>query len=54
MAGLKSKISQNCKLFEYADDVADYSVSRHSRIAVSEVEICIQIIGNYLKESFWR
>jgi hypothetical protein len=28
-----------------------YSVSRHSRIGVSEVELCIQIIGNYLKES---
>jgi hypothetical protein len=39
---------QNCKLLEYADDVA---VSRHSSIGVSEVEKSIQIIQVYLKES---
>jgi hypothetical protein len=27
MAGRKSKINQNCKLLEYADDVAVYSVN---------------------------
>jgi hypothetical protein len=38
MAGLKSKINQNCKILEYADDVAVYSINRYSRIGVSEVE----------------
>jgi retron-type reverse transcriptase len=38
MAGLRTKISQHCKLLEYADDVAVYSVNRYSRIGVSEVE----------------
>jgi hypothetical protein len=28
MAGLKSKYNQNCKLLEYADNVAVYSVNR--------------------------
>jgi hypothetical protein len=51
MAGLKSKINQNCKLLEYADDVAVYSVARHSSIGVWEVEKSIQIIEVYLKES---
>jgi hypothetical protein len=51
MAGLKSKINQNCKLLEYADDVAVYSAARHSSIGVSEVEKRIQSIEVYLKES---
>jgi hypothetical protein len=38
MAGLTSKINQNWKLLEYADDVAVYSVNRNSKIGVSEVE----------------
>jgi hypothetical protein len=38
MAGLKSKINQNCKLLEYADEVPVYSANRHSRIGVTEVE----------------
>jgi hypothetical protein len=37
-AELKSKMNQNCKLLEYADDVAVYSVNRYSRIGVSELE----------------
>jgi hypothetical protein len=44
MAGLKYKINQNCKLLEYADDVAVYSVNRYSRIGVSEVKKSIQIL----------
>jgi hypothetical protein len=51
MASLKFKIKQNCELLEYADDVAVYSVNRHSRIDVPEVENSIQIIDIYLKES---
>jgi hypothetical protein len=51
MAGIKSKINQNYKLLEYADDVAVYSVARHRSIGVSEVEKIIQIIEIYLKES---
>jgi hypothetical protein len=51
MAELKSKINQNCILLEYADDVAVYSVARHSSIGVSEVEKSIQSIHVYLKES---
>ncbi|PNF30200.1 hypothetical protein B7P43_G08428 [Cryptotermes secundus] len=51
MAGLKSKINQNCKILEYADDVAIYSVHRCSRIGVAEVEKSIQSIELYLKES---
>jgi hypothetical protein len=51
MVGQKSKINQNCKLLEYADDVEVYSVNRYSRIGVSEVEKSIQIIEVYLKES---
>jgi hypothetical protein len=48
MAGLTSKINQNCKLLEYADDVAVYSFNRYSRIGV---EKSIQSIELYLKES---
>jgi hypothetical protein len=45
MAGLKSKIGQNCKFHEYTDDVAVYSVNRYLIIEVSEyIEI-------YLKEN---
>jgi hypothetical protein len=44
MTGLKSKINQNCKLLEYADNVAAYSVNRYSRIGISEVENSIQIL----------
>jgi hypothetical protein len=43
MAGLKSKINQNCKLLEYAEDVAVYSVKGHSRIGVSEVEKAYEV-----------
>jgi hypothetical protein len=38
MTRLKYKINQNYKLLEKADDVAVYSLSRHSKIGVSEVE----------------
>jgi hypothetical protein len=51
MAGLKSKINQNCKLLKYADDVAVYSGNSHSRIGVSEAGESIQNIQVYLKES---
>jgi hypothetical protein len=51
MAGLKSKINQNCKFLEYADDVAVYSVTRYSSNGVWEVEKSIQSIEVYLKES---
>jgi hypothetical protein len=51
MAGLESKINQNCKLLEYADDAAVYSVNRYSRIGISEVEKSIQSIELYLKEN---
>jgi hypothetical protein len=44
MAGLKSKINQNCKLLEIADGVAVYSVSRHSRMGVSEVENAYKLL----------
>jgi retron-type reverse transcriptase len=52
MAGLKSEIN-NCKLLEYAYDVAVYSVNRHSRFGVTEVEKykSIKSIEIYLKES---
>jgi hypothetical protein len=50
MAGLESKINQNCKLLEYADDAAVYSVNRYSRIGVSEAENSIQNIEHCLKE----
>jgi hypothetical protein len=49
MAGLKSKINQNCKLLEYADHVKVYSVNRCSRISVSEKNI--RNVEVYLKES---
>jgi hypothetical protein len=42
MAKLKSKIQQNCKLLEYADDVAVHSVNRTSRIGILEVEKSIK------------
>jgi hypothetical protein len=49
---VKSKINQNCKLIEYADDVAVYSVNRYSRIGVSEAEKSIQSIDFFfLKKS---
>jgi hypothetical protein len=51
MAGLKSKINQNCKLLEYAAVVAVYLANRNSRIGVSEVDKSIQSIEVYLKES---
>jgi hypothetical protein len=51
MAELKSKNNKNCKLLEYAEDVAIYSVNRYSRICVSEVEMSIQNMELYLKES---
>jgi hypothetical protein len=51
MAELKSKIHQNCKLLEYADDVAVFSVNRNSRIDISEVEESAQRIELYLKGS---
>jgi hypothetical protein len=54
MAGLKSEISQNCELLKYADHVAVYSVNRHSRISVSEVEKSIQCIQFYIEESGWE
>jgi hypothetical protein len=50
MAGLKSKISHKYKLLEYADDVAVYSVNRHSRIGVSEVEKSVRSTEVYLKK----
>jgi predicted AAA+ superfamily ATPase len=54
MAGLKSKINQNCKLLKYADDVAVYSVNRYSRIGISKVEKSIQSIKLYLRKVAWR
>jgi hypothetical protein len=51
MAGLKSKLNQNFKFVEYADDVAVYSIARHSSIGVAEVEKSIQSTEIYLKES---
>jgi retron-type reverse transcriptase len=49
MAGLKSKINLTGKLLEYTDNVAVYSVSRYSRIGMSEVEKNIQSIKLQLK-----
>jgi hypothetical protein len=51
IVGPISKIKQNCRLLEYADDLAVYSVKRHSRIAASEVEESVQNIEVCLKES---
>jgi hypothetical protein len=48
MAGPESKINQNCKLLEYADDVGVYSVKRHSRIGVLGIGGSIQSIQVYL------
>jgi hypothetical protein len=44
MAELKSKVNQNCKFLEYADDAAVYSVKRYSRIGVSDVETAYKIL----------
>jgi hypothetical protein len=50
MAGPKSKINQNCKLLENADDVAVYSVSRQQIRCIGGGK-WIQITGIYLQES---
>jgi hypothetical protein len=44
MAGLKSKMNQNCKLLEYAAVVAVYLANRNSRIGVSEVERAYKLL----------